>query len=143
MNLKEAAAQAGVPLATACRWLDAGLVDVPGRVRRQRVPVPCDKKTVRELATLARLRGSGLSLQSLRHAADELRARGFNPFSAGIAAFAVVRSAGKRGRAELIRFITPSQAEQVSGTSGQMVIPIFGSFDARPSTSGGAVPIEK
>ena len=124
-TLSKAAQLAGVPQPTATRWIQAGVIRPEGYVGRQGAKVRLGEKEVEELRTLAALRRAGLTFQALRKAAEELRRLGFNPFSGGLAGFAVV--AGPRGRQDLVKIIDPSEATNVSGVPGQTVlVPLFG-----------------
>jgi len=131
-TLSEAASLAGVPQPTATRWIRAGVVRPEKYVGRQGVKVSLGEKELEELRTVAALRRAGLTFQALRRAAVELRRLGFNPFSGGLAGFAVV--GGTHGKPELVRIIGPEEAVNVTGTPGQMVlVPLFG--ELRTSTN--------
>ena len=135
-TLSEAAKLAGVPQPTATRWVKAGVVQPEHHVGRQGVRVRLGEKELEELRTVAALRRAGLTFQSLRRAADELRRLGFNPFSGGLAGFAVID--GAHGRPDLVRVIGPEEAVNVSGVPGQMVlVPLFGELRAESKDEKG------
>lgn len=73
----------GCTYRTLMRWAEQGLVDTPGYIGRQGVPVLWSAKNVREVAVVHQLRQRGLSLQRIRDVMSYLRSLGHNPFSRG------------------------------------------------------------
>ncbi|GAG33637.1 unnamed protein product [marine sediment metagenome] len=122
MLLAEAAKAANLPYRTAARWIETGLIRVPGYKAISRVPIPVTQKTLTELTVLAKLR-SVLSIQALRKAAKRLRRMGENPYSSG--KFAALQ--GPPGKRQLVKFCETGEAIELLGKgSGQwLLLPMF------------------
>lgn len=107
----EAADKLDMPQCKVSRWIQAGLVEVE-RTEKNRTPLT--EKHIRELRTVKRLRGRGVTLQALRNAAHNLREHhGLNPFSTG--EFAVVNG-------EIVRAEDGEAPEFVSRHPGQLLL---------------------